>query len=67
MYPLRLRFGLRVVGAWKVGEGRFVWIPGYEGEKGEFEEANEGYYNSMERKAARQTPRATSLRSSLDN
>ena len=56
VYPLRLKFGFKVAGAWKIGEDRFVWILGYEGGKREFEKANEKYYNSKERKAIRPDP-----------
>ena len=30
VYPLRLKFGFKVAGAWKIGEDRFVWILGLE-------------------------------------
>ena len=56
VYPLRLKFGFKVVGAWKMGEDRFVWILGHEGGMKEFEKANEKYYNSKQRKAIRQDP-----------
>ncbi|MDG6898596.1 MAG: NIPSNAP family protein [Nitrososphaerota archaeon] len=56
VYPLRLKFGFKVVGAWKVEEDRFVWILGYDGKKGDFERANEKYYNSKERKAMKPDP-----------
>lgn len=50
IYPLRLKMGFRVVGAWRVGDDRFVWILSYDGEAGEFEKANQRYYDSKERK-----------------
>jgi hypothetical protein len=56
IYPLRLKFGFEVVGAWKVGDDRFVWILAYDGKEGDFERANEKYYNSKERKALRPDP-----------
>ncbi len=49
--PLRQRFGFRIVGAWKSEDGdRFVWILRWDGE-GTFEDADQKYYNSPERKA----------------
>jgi hypothetical protein len=54
--PLRLRFGFKVVGAWKLEDTRFVWILSYTGKKGDFGRMNERYYNSKERKAVRPDP-----------
>lgn len=54
--PLRKKLGFEVVGAWTVGDGRFVWILGYQGKSGDFEEANERYYSSKERKAMKPDP-----------
>lgn len=51
--PLRKKRGFEVVGAWTVGEDRFVWILGYDGD---FEKANEKYYSSEERKAMKPDP-----------
>ncbi len=31
VYPLRLKFGFNVVGAWTIGVDCFVWIIGWEG------------------------------------
>ena len=56
IYPLRLKMGFKVLGAWKVGDDRFVWILSHDGKKGEFEKANERYYSSKERKAIRPDP-----------
>jgi len=56
IYPLRLKFGFKVVGAWRVGDDRFVWILRYDRKKGDFEKANDRYYNSKERKAIKPDP-----------
>jgi NIPSNAP len=56
VYPLRRRFGFEVVGAWTIGEDRFVWILAHEGKEGDFERANEEYYISKERKGMRPDP-----------
>lgn len=56
IYPLRLKFGFRVVGAWRMGDERFVWILRYDGKKGDFERANRRYYESHERKAIQPDP-----------
>ena len=56
VYPLRLHFGFKVLGAWTVGDDRFVWILGHDGGKGEFEKADERYYSSEERKALKPDP-----------
>ena len=53
--PLREKFGFKVVGAWRVGEERFVWILAYEGKVG-FEKADEDYYSSPERKKLNPNP-----------
>ena len=56
IYPVRSKFGFKVVGAWKVGEDRFVWVLSHVGKKGELEAANDRYYNSAERKAISPDP-----------
>jgi hypothetical protein len=49
--PLRERLGFRVDGAWTVPEeDTFVWIVSHRG-PGSFDEANQAYYDSPERKA----------------
>ena len=49
VYPLRLKLGFNVVGAWTVDEtNQFVWIIGYDGPMS-FEEAERAYYESPER------------------
>ncbi len=56
VYPLRLKFGFKVAGAWKVGDNRFVWILIHEGNKGDFQLKDEEYYGSKERKAIKPDP-----------
>jgi hypothetical protein len=52
--PLRLAQGFNVVGPWVERESsRFVWIAGYDGD---FEAANEAYYESDERRALEPDP-----------
>jgi hypothetical protein len=47
--PLREQFGFRVVGAWTIPETNgFVWVISHDGD---FEEADQAYYTSDERKA----------------
>jgi hypothetical protein len=49
--PLRQSHGFEVLGAWTVdGTDRFVWIISYKGPKS-WEQANDDYYSSPERKA----------------
>lgn len=49
--PLRERHGFEVLGAWTIdGTDQFIWIISYEGPKS-WDQANEGYYSSPERKA----------------
>ena len=49
--PLRRSHGFEVFGAWTVdGTDQFIWIIGYEGPKS-WEQANDDYYSSPERKA----------------
>ncbi len=51
VYPLRERFGFRVLGAWTIPEhDKFVWILAYDGPKS-WEEAERAYYASPEREA----------------
>lgn len=54
--PLRLRFGFRVVGAWQVGDNRFVWIIGHDGRGGGFQTADDEYYASQERRNLKPDP-----------
>lgn len=56
VYPLRLKFGFKVVGAWRIGDDRFVWILAYEGKEGDFQRVDEKYYDSKERKAIKPNP-----------
>lgn len=49
--PLREKMGFRVLGAWTIdGTDQFVWIISYDGPKS-WDEANDDYYSSPERKA----------------
>ena len=49
--PLRESLGFEVLGAWTVdGTDQFIWIIGYNGPKS-WEQANDDYYASPERKA----------------
>lgn len=56
IYPLRLKFGFKVTGAWIIGKERFVWILSYDGEKGGFKKADERYYDSKLRKSLKPNP-----------
>ncbi len=50
IYPLRLKYGFTIAGAWAIREtNQFVWLLGYEG-PGTWEERDEMYYASPERK-----------------
>lgn len=50
VYPLRLRMGFTVDGAWTIPErNEFVWILSYEG--ADWEERHRAYYESPERRA----------------
>ena len=52
--PLRLSQAFNVLGPWvERGSSRFVWIVGYDGD---FEAANEAYYESDERRAVEPDP-----------
>ena len=52
--PLRLAQGFNVLGPWvERGSSRFVWIVGYDGD---FDAANEAYYESDERRAMEPDP-----------
>jgi NIPSNAP len=49
--PLRERHGFEVLGAWTVDStDQFIWIISYNGPKS-WEDANDDYYSSPERKA----------------
>ena len=56
VYPLRLKFGFKVLGAWRIGDERFVWVLCHDGDKKDFEEADVRYHDSKERKATRPDP-----------
>jgi hypothetical protein len=57
IYPLRLKYGFRVVGAWvKDEEDRFVWILSYVGGEHGFEDSEKQYFNSPERKSMSPDP-----------
>ncbi len=57
-YPLRVKMGFRVIGAWMgvEEESRFLWTLGREGPPGSFEEVDRVYYNSTERRALNPDP-----------
>jgi hypothetical protein len=55
VYPLRLKLGFSIPGAWVIeGEDRFVWLLEYGGD--DYEAANEAYYSSPERRAVAPEP-----------
>lgn len=56
VFPLRAKFGFRVVGAWQIGDNRFVWILGHDVRGGGFQTADEKYYASEERISLRPDP-----------
>ncbi len=57
VYPLRVKMGFRIIGAWVVEEeNRFLWILGWEEPPGSFEEADQAYYNFPERCALSPDP-----------
>ena len=57
VYPLRLRHGFQVLGAWTIEErNEFVWIVGYDGPEG-FAAADAAYYASAARAALTPDPR----------
>jgi hypothetical protein len=57
IYPLRVKFGFRVIGAWTViEEDRFLWILSFEGPDGSFTKADKSYFESLERKAINPDP-----------
>jgi len=51
--PLRRAAGFDLVGAWRTGDERFVWILGYDGD---FSAADAGYYESDARHAVDPDP-----------
>lgn len=54
--PLRAQFGFKVDTAWKIEEtNQFVWVTSYHGPLS-WQEANDRYYNSPERKALNPDP-----------
>ena len=54
VYPLRLRLGFGIPGAWIAGTDRFAWILTYDGD--DFAAANDAYYASPERLAVEPEP-----------
>jgi hypothetical protein len=55
VYPLRLKLGFSIPAAWVVEGGeRFVWLLEYAGD--DYEDANEAYYASQERRALEPEP-----------
>ncbi len=56
LHPIRTKQGFRILGAWVIPElDRFLWIIKWEG-KGSFEEADQEYYHSSERKTVQPNP-----------
>lgn len=56
VYPLRLKHGFRIEGAWvNRSESRFVWLVSHEGPEG-FEAADARYYASDARKGLSPDP-----------
>ena len=56
VYPLRLKLGFKVDGAWTIKEtNQFVWVLRYDGPE-EWQTKKEEYYNSPERKALTPDP-----------
>jgi len=57
IYPLRVKLGFRVVGAWTINqEDRFIWILSFEGPEGSFAQAEKAYFDSTERKSIKPDP-----------
>jgi hypothetical protein len=57
VYPLRLKQGFTVDGAWVIEEeSRFVWLLSYQGSREEWRARNDEYYASPERKAISPDP-----------
>jgi hypothetical protein len=55
VYPLRLKHGYRIDGAWVIRErNEFVWLLSYDG--GDFEAKEAAYYASSERAAIHPDP-----------
>lgn len=56
IYPLRLKFGFRVLGAWTVPvTNQFVWLVAYDGPD-TWEARDRAYYESEERRALSPDP-----------
>jgi hypothetical protein len=56
IYPLRLKFGFKVDGAWVVKEdNKFIWILTYDG-AGDWDAVNKAYHESPERRALNPDP-----------
>jgi len=57
IYPLRIKFGFKVIGAWtRVEEDRFIWILSFDGPEGSFATAEKAYFDSSERKSMSPDP-----------
>jgi len=57
IYPLRLKFGFKVTGAWtRTEEDRFIWMLSTDGPEGSFAEAEKAYFDSAERKSITPDP-----------
>ena len=57
IYPLRLKLGFKVIGAWtETKENRFLWILSFDGREGSFAAAEKEYFASLERKAVSPDP-----------
>ena len=56
VYPLRIRNGFKIEGAWMVKEkSKFIWILSYDGPEG-FEAKDSAYYASESRKTLNNDP-----------
>lgn len=57
IYPLRIKYGFRVIGAWVDDkENRFVWILGFDTLESSFADAEKRYFDSPERKTISPDP-----------
>jgi hypothetical protein len=55
--PLRERLGFTVPEAWTIAaESRFIWILAHEGSQADFEERDQAYYASPDRRAIEPDP-----------
>ena len=56
VYPLRIRSGFKIEGAWAVeGQNKFIWILSYDGPEG-FEAKDSAYYASQARTTLQPDP-----------